>query len=71
VFADKYTRHTVILPRQCAPYFNGQSWNNDISTKYAINSIPATFLLDQSGNIVALNLHGERLEAEVRRLLKL
>jgi thiol-disulfide isomerase/thioredoxin len=52
-------------------YYDGKWWKNDISTKYAINGIPAMFLLDQSGTIVSTNARGEKLEAEVKRLLKL
>jgi hypothetical protein len=43
----------------------------DISTQYAIQSIPAMFLLDQDGMVVSTEARGPRLEAEVKRLLKL
>jgi len=52
-------------------YFDGKFWKNDISTTYAINSIPALFLLDQNGIVVSTNARGEVLEQEVKRLLKL
>lgn len=52
-------------------HFDGKFWKNDISTKYAITAIPAMFLLDQEGNIVTTDARGERLEAEVKRLLNL
>jgi thiol-disulfide isomerase/thioredoxin len=52
-------------------YFDGKFWKNDISTTYAINSIPAMFLVDQTGKIVSTNARGEVLEKEIRRLLKL
>ena len=52
-------------------YFDGKYWNNDISTRYNISSIPAMFLLDQSGKVVSTNARGEKLETEVKRLLKL
>ncbi|MDB6113246.1 MAG: hypothetical protein JWQ62_191 [Lacunisphaera sp.] len=52
-------------------YFDGKFWKNDISTKYAISSIPAMFLLDQDGRVVSTNARGEKLEQEVKRLLKL
>ncbi len=51
-------------------YFDGKYWKNDISTRYAINSIPAMFLLDQNGKVVSTNARGELLEREVKRLLK-
>lgn len=52
-------------------YFDGKFWNNEISTKYNIQSIPAMFLLDQEGKVVSTNARGESLEREVKRLLKL
>jgi hypothetical protein len=52
-------------------YFDGKHWKNDISTGFEIKSIPAMFLLDQDGKIVTTSARGERLETEVRRLLKL
>ncbi len=50
-------------------YFDGRWWKNEISTRYAIQAIPAMFLLDQNGMVVSTNARGERLEAEIRRLL--
>ena len=52
-------------------YFDGKYWKNEISVKFAINSIPAMFLLDQDGRVVSTNARGEQLESEVKRLLKL
>lgn len=48
---------------------NLQSWQDPIAKKYNVTSIPATFLLDASGKIVAKNLHGEELKAKVKELL--
>ena len=52
-------------------YFDGKYWKNEISTQHAINSIPAMFLLDQDGKVVSTEARGPKLEAEVKRLLKL
>jgi thiol-disulfide isomerase/thioredoxin len=55
-------------------YYSGKKHNeggNEIAARFSVTSIPASFLLDQSGNVVALDLRGEKLELEVRRLLKL
>ncbi len=49
-------------------YFDGKGWENEVSTKYGINSIPATFLLDREGKIVAKGLRGDALEKELARL---
>jgi thiol-disulfide isomerase/thioredoxin len=52
-------------------YFDGKFWNNEISTQYAIGSIPAMFLLDQDGKVVSTNARGPELEVIVKKLLKL
>lgn len=47
-------------------------FGNDLVTRFNIAAIPATLLLDPSGVIVnSSDIRGEKLEAEVRRLLKL
>ncbi len=52
-------------------YFDGKWWQNDYAGLYDIRGIPAMFLLDQEGKTVSTNARGEKLEAEVKRLLKL
>jgi peroxiredoxin len=52
-------------------YFDGKWWKNEISTRYAIQAIPAMFLLDQNGMVVSTNARGEKLEAEIKRLLSI
>jgi len=52
-------------------YYDGKFWKNDISTRYDIASIPAMFLIDQEGKLVTTEARGPKLEAEVKRLLKL
>lgn len=44
-------------------------WNDPIAQQYGVQGIPATFLLDASGKIVAKNLRGEELKAKVKELL--
>lgn len=51
-------------------YFDGKHWKNDLSTRYQIDGIPAMFLIDQTGKLVSTNARGEKLETEVKRLLK-
>jgi peroxiredoxin len=46
-----------------------QYWSNAAAKLYAVNSIPANFLLDESGTIIARNLRGEDLYAKVNELL--
>ena len=47
-----------------------QYWSEPIAKAYQVRSIPATFILDQNGKIVAKNLRGKALEEKVEELLK-
>jgi len=51
-------------------YFDGKGWGNKLAGKYGVSSIPATFLLDREGKIIAKNMRGEALETEVAKLLE-
>lgn len=44
-------------------------WDDPIAKKYGIRAIPAAFLLDENGVIVAKDLRGEDLENKVAELL--
>ena len=46
-----------------------QYWSNAAAKMYAVNSIPANFLLDETGTIIARNLRGEDLRNKVNELL--
>jgi len=48
---------------------NLKFWQDPIAKKYNVKSIPATFILDASGKIVAKDLRGEELKAKVKELL--
>ena len=50
-------------------YFDGRGWENKLAVKYGIRSIPTTFLLDGKDRIVARDLRGDALPAEVAKLL--
>ena len=50
-------------------YYDGKFWSNDLAVKYGIQAIPATFLLDRSGKIIAKNVRGEALEPAVEKAL--
>ncbi|MBV7529156.1 TlpA disulfide reductase family protein [Chitinophaga sp. sic0106] len=45
-------------------------WNGDISKMYMISGIPANFLIDPNGKIVASNLRGEKLHEVLEKELK-
>ena len=44
-------------------------WSCAAAKLYAVNSIPANFLLDESGTIIAKNLRGEELGKKVKEVL--
>ena len=48
---------------------NLQGWNEPIAKMYSVRSIPATFLLDEEGNIIAKNLRGNALDSKIASLL--
>jgi peroxiredoxin len=48
---------------------NLKGWKDPIAEQYNVKSIPATFLLDASGKIVAKDLRGDELKAKVKELL--
>lgn len=45
-------------------------WNSPVVTTYRIESIPANFLLDREGRIIASNLRGETLQTKLAELFK-
>jgi len=49
---------------------NLKFWDDAIAKEYMVESIPATFLLDANGTIVAKDLKGAELDAKVAELLK-
>ncbi|MSU23080.1 MAG: TlpA family protein disulfide reductase [Opitutus sp.] len=52
-------------------YFNEKGGTNFFGERYNLRSIPATFLLDRDGRLVTTDTRGEKLEQEIRRLLRL
>jgi len=46
-----------------------QYWSSAAAKLYAVNSIPANFLLDEKGAIIAKNLRGDDLHKKVMELL--
>ncbi len=46
-----------------------QFWNSAAAQLYAVSSIPANFLLDETGTIIARNLRGNDLRNKVSELL--
>jgi len=48
---------------------NLKGWSDPIAQQYSVRSIPATFLLDENGKIIAKNLRGNALAAKIASLL--
>jgi hypothetical protein len=48
---------------------NLKSWQDPIARTYGINSIPATFILDETGTVIAERLRGAELEVKIKALL--
>jgi peroxiredoxin len=48
---------------------NLKGWQDPIAKQYGVESIPATFIIDSNGNIVANDLRGEELKAKIKELL--
>jgi len=45
-----------------------KGWGSEAAKIYGVNSIPATFLIDQEGNIIAKNLRGEALSNALKQI---
>jgi peroxiredoxin len=46
-----------------------KGWSNEAAVLYGVRAIPANFLLDREGKIVAKNLHGKALEETLGKYL--
>jgi peroxiredoxin len=44
-------------------------WNSAVAQTYGVSAIPATYLLDKEGKVIAKNLRGAALEAKLAELL--
>ena len=47
-----------------------KAWDSPVAAAWDVNAIPANFLIDREGNIVAHHLAGKDLEAAIARELK-
>jgi peroxiredoxin len=45
-------------------------WDNEVAKLYGVRSIPANFLIDKTGKIVARNLRGDKLEEALAKFVK-
>ncbi len=49
---------------------DGLGWDSPVVSLYHVTAIPATFLIDKNGIVVAKDLRGEKLAAKIEELLK-
>lgn len=49
---------------------DGGGWNALSAQRYGVEAIPNSFLLDQTGKVIAINVEGRELEIAVKKLLK-
>jgi peroxiredoxin len=45
-------------------------WRNNVSVKYYVYDIPANYLIDPNGMIIAKNINGDELLATIKKLIK-
>ena len=50
-------------------FYDGKGWENEIAVAWGIDSIPATYLIDQDGVVRAKGARGEALDRAVEALL--
>ncbi|MFN3907948.1 MAG: redoxin domain-containing protein [Flavobacterium sp.] len=68
---DQKWKDAIVADKLTWPQIsNLQGWADPIAKTYNINGIPATFLVDANGIIIAKDLRGEELRAKVAELLK-
>lgn len=66
---DKLTGFLKEKGMTWAQYFDGKGWQSKLAGQYGVNSIPATYLIDTEGKILAKDLRGEALEKAVEKAL--
>ncbi|MGN6416989.1 MAG: redoxin domain-containing protein [Pseudobacter sp.] len=47
-----------------------KGWNNQVAVAYGVKAVPANFLIDPSGNIIAQDLRGEVLNEKLKEIFK-
>lgn len=61
------SKDKLVWPHHVNDY---KGWRNDAALLYGVKSLPYSFLIDGNGVIIAINLRGKALEAELRKLRK-
>ena len=47
-----------------------EGFNTPVSIEYGITALPTNFLIDSAGEIVAVNIHGEKLKEKLKKLFE-
>lgn len=47
-----------------------KGWNNEIAVAYGVKAVPANFLIDPAGNIIAQDLRGEALNQKLKEIFQ-
>ena len=50
-------------------HFDGRYWDNEFGRRFSIRELPTAFLLGRDGRLVTTDVHGDKLEAALSRLL--
>ena len=50
-------------------FYDGKHWQTELAVKYGIESIPASYLLDGNGNIIAVSPRGPELAPAIEKAL--
>ena len=66
---DKLTSFLKAKNMTWQQFFDGQGWKKKIAQKYQVHSIPATYLIDKEGKLIAANLRGEALATALSKVL--
>ncbi|AOM78516.1 TlpA disulfide reductase family protein [Pedobacter steynii] len=68
--ADKWKKAVVEDKMPWTQLSDLKGWKNEVSTYYGIQGIPANYLVDPDGVIIARNLRGEALHEKLKELMK-
>lgn len=84
IFGDKFRILGVSLDKAKAPWVQAiakdgltwtqvsdlKGWNNEIAVLYGVKAVPANFLIDPNGVIIAQDLRGEALNKKLKELFQ-
>jgi thiol-disulfide isomerase/thioredoxin len=65
---SKLTKFVADQKMEWPQYYAGKQWQNEISTRYGIQSIPAMWLIDKKGNLRDINARAD-LKGKIEKLM--